>query len=50
MLEQIAALRSRDFEKVIGKTETYFKATVERSGHSIDIYVKNLREKLLSLV
>jgi|SRR5215470_156176 len=36
---QISALRYRDFEKIVGKRETYFKATAEGPNHALEIYV-----------
>jgi len=39
ILRQIPVLRSGDFEKIVGKAETYFKATAEGPGHSLEVYV-----------
>lgn len=36
---QIPALRYGDFENIVGKTETYFKATAEGPNHALEVYV-----------
>jgi len=35
----IPVLRYGDFEKIVGKTETYFRATVEGPNHALEVYV-----------
>ena len=39
VFRQISVLRYGDFEKIAGKTETYFKATAEGRDHALEIYV-----------
>lgn len=36
---QIAALRYGEFAKIVGKRETYFKATAEGPSHALEVYV-----------
>jgi len=39
IFRQIRVLRYGDFEKIVGKTETYFKATAEGPNHALEVYV-----------
>jgi hypothetical protein len=39
IFRQIPVLRYGDFEKIVGKTGTYFKATAEGPGHALEVYV-----------
>ena len=39
IFRQIAAPRYGDFEKIVGKRETYFKATAEGPNHALEVYV-----------
>ena len=39
IFRQIPVLRYGDFEKIVGKRETYFKATAEGPNHGLEVYV-----------
>ena len=39
LFRQIPAPRYGDFEKIVGKAETYFKATADGPHHALEVYV-----------
>jgi hypothetical protein len=39
LLRHFSGVRHRDFEKVVGKKEIYFKLTAEGPNHVLEIYV-----------